>query len=65
MTLAIIAVHARISRLHLGQDGHFQSCFDLECAVDAQICEAKKFVGGHDVELWQRDRLVAKFEPRP
>ena len=49
----------------IGQDKHFQNCFDLECAVDAQVCEAKKFVGGHDVELWQRDRLVAKFEPRP
>jgi hypothetical protein len=31
----------------IGQDGHFQSCFDLECADDAQACEAgKKFVVG-------------------
>ena len=47
----------------IGYDGHFQSSVNLECADDAEASdEAKKLVDGHDVELWQRDRMVAKFE---
>jgi hypothetical protein len=50
----------------IGADGHFQTSLDLECTDDAQACEAaKKLVGESDVELWQWDRMIAKFEHRP
>ena len=41
----------------------FKSSVNLECADDAEASdEAKKLLDGHDVKLWQRDRMVAKFE---
>ena len=47
----------------IGCDAIFKSSVNLECADDAEASdEAKKLVDGHDVELWQRDRMVAKFE---
>jgi hypothetical protein len=50
----------------IGPDGHFQSSIPLECADDAQaIAAAKQQLGDHDVELWQGDRIVAKFEHKP
>jgi len=46
----------------IGQDGHFKGAIDLDCADDAAAVEsAKQLVNGHDVELWQRDRRVAKL----
>ena len=30
----------------------------------AAIASAKQLVDGHDVELWQRDRKIAKFEQK-
>jgi hypothetical protein len=27
--------------------------------------QAKQLVDGHDVELWQRDRKIAKFDRQP
>jgi hypothetical protein len=50
----------------IGQDGHFQSSINLECADDAEASEAaRKLLGSHDVELWQGGRMVAKFEHTP
>jgi hypothetical protein len=47
----------------VGRDGHFQQAIDLDCTDDdAAIQSAKQLVDGHDVELWQMDRKVAKFE---
>jgi hypothetical protein len=49
----------------IGRDGHFQSAVNLDCADDKAAMEsAKQFVDGHDVELWQRDRKIAKFDAK-
>jgi hypothetical protein len=46
----------------VGSDGLFSSAQFLEC-VDEQeaIQKARQFVDGHDVELWDGDRFVARF----
>jgi hypothetical protein len=50
----------------VGTDGHFYSSVPLECLDDEAASEqAKQFVDGHDVELWQRDRKIATFERKP
>lgn len=47
----------------IGRDGHFEKAIDLDCANDEAAQEsARQLVDGHDVELWQRDRRIAKFE---
>jgi hypothetical protein len=47
----------------IGQDGHFEKAIELDCPDDdAAIESAKQFVNGHDVELWQRNRKIAKFD---
>ena len=47
----------------IDSDGHFIRAIQLDCADDkAAIESAKQLVNGHDVELWQLDRKVAKFE---
>jgi len=46
----------------IGRDGHFQSGVNLHCEDDATAVEsAKQLVDGHDVELWQGDRMVTKL----
>jgi hypothetical protein len=50
----------------IGRDGHFIKSVILDCADDeAAIESAKQLVDGHDVELWQMDRHLAKFERKP
>ena len=50
----------------IGSDGHFQRSVALECADDAEATEkAKQLVDGQDIELWQRDRKIAKFDRLP
>jgi hypothetical protein len=50
----------------IGSDGHFHSSVQLDCTDDEVAKEqAKQLVDGHDVELWQRDRKIAKFERKP
>jgi len=50
---------------------HFDGCRDCivirtDCPNDvAAIESAKQFVNGHDIELWQQDRIIAKFERKP
>jgi hypothetical protein len=47
----------------IGQRGHFQKSIPLECANDeAAKQEAEQFIDGHDVELWQRERKIARFQ---
>jgi hypothetical protein len=47
----------------IGSDGHFYSSVPLECADDDMAKErSKQLVDGHDVELWQRDRKIARFD---
>ena len=58
--------HAGISHYIVGSDGHFQRSVPLDCADDNAVMEqAKQLVDGHDVELWQRDRKIAKFDRQP
>jgi hypothetical protein len=50
----------------IGNDGHFVSAIRLDCPNDnAAIESAKQFINGHDIELWQQDRIIAKFERKP
>jgi hypothetical protein len=50
----------------IGQDGHFIRAMDLSCANDgAAIESAKQLIDGYDLELWQRDRRIARFDRKP
>jgi hypothetical protein len=50
----------------IGVDGHFYNSVPLECTDDSEAIErAKQLVDGHDVELWQRDRKIVKFDHKP
>jgi hypothetical protein len=50
----------------IGQDGHFIRSIDLNCADDSAAIEsAKQLIDGHDLELWQRDRRIARFDGKP
>ena len=47
----------------LGSDGHFYRAVPLDCADDAEAMErAKQLLDGHDIELWQLDRKVARLD---
>ena len=47
----------------IGQDGHFARAIDLSCDDDsAAIVATKALINGHDLELWQRDRRIARFD---
>lgn len=49
----------------IGSDGHFYSSTPLDCADDTEAMKrAKQLVDGHDIELWQRDRKVARFDAK-
>jgi hypothetical protein len=50
----IVGVHDRPIRM-----------IHMDCADDeAAIVSAERLVDGHDVELWQMDRPVARFDCR-
>ena len=50
----------------IGSDGEFQNSVPLECADDAvALKKAKQLVDGHDVELWQLTRKIARFDHKP
>lgn len=45
----------------LQEDGHIVKRFDLVCLDDeAAKGRARQLVDGHDVELWQLDRYIAR-----
>jgi hypothetical protein len=47
----------------LGSDGYFSKTIYLDCLNDAAAIEvAKQFINRNDIELWQRDRKIAKFD---
>ena len=47
----------------IGRDGHFEKAIDLDCADDeAAEQSARPLVDGHDAELWQGGRRLAKFD---
>src|ERR1700730_10996411 len=47
----------------IGHDGHFLGAEILSECTDDETAEkaAQKLVGGHSVELWDRDRLVNRL----
>jgi len=47
----------------VGHDSYFIKAIDLICDDDdaAKKC-AERMVDGHDVELWEHARRIAKFE---
>jgi hypothetical protein len=48
----------------VGVDGHFIDFEPLICDDDdGAIEKAKRFVDGHDVELWCGERLVIRLRP--
>jgi hypothetical protein len=50
----------------LDSDGHFVRAILLDCPDDNAASEsAKQFVDSDNIELWQRDRLIAKFDRTP
>jgi hypothetical protein len=50
----------------IGDDGHFLEAVPLICADDAEAMEkAGRLVDTHAVELWQRDRRIARFDHKP
>lgn len=50
----------------LGRDGHFIKAVDLICDDDeAARKQAQQIVASFDVELWQQDRRIEKFEGMP
>ena len=49
----------------IGQDGHSRKSVPLQCADDDAAKEqTQQLVDGHDVELWQRVRKIARFDRR-
>ena len=47
----------------VGHDGHFNGYEPLICVDDAEAIEkAKRFINGHDVELWSGPRLVTRLK---
>jgi hypothetical protein len=43
----------------VGSDGHFIGFEPLVCRDDGEdVSKAKKFLDGHDIEVWCADRLV-------
>jgi hypothetical protein len=50
----IVGLHSRPIRM-----------IQMDCADDeSAISSAERLVDGHDVELWQMDRPVARFDSR-
>jgi hypothetical protein len=49
----------------VGSDGHIFNRVELMCDNDPEAVRlAEQLVDTHDVELWQRDRLVRTFKAR-
>jgi hypothetical protein len=50
----------------LGSDGHIVNAIQLDCPDDSTAIQtAKQYINGHDIELWLRDRKIAKFDAKP
>jgi hypothetical protein len=46
----------------IGGDGHILRAIEIDCADDGAAAEqAKLLVEGNVAELWQRERIVGKF----
>jgi hypothetical protein len=43
--------------------GNFIQSMRIDCTDDKEAIEsAKQFIDGHDIELWQRNRLLTRFD---
>lgn len=50
----------------VGDDDHFVGCEPMICHDDEEaISKARGLVDGHDVELWNGDRLVIRLFAPP
>jgi hypothetical protein len=50
----------------VGEEGRIVRAVELLCPDDESAKEyAKNLVDGHDVELWQGERKIAKFHHKP
>ena len=50
----------------IGPDGRIQSRVEIVCEYEEAAKErAKQLVDGHDVELWQLGRRIARFPHKP
>jgi hypothetical protein len=50
----------------VGEEGRIVRAVELLCPDDESAKEyAKNLVDGHDVELWQGKRKIAKFHHKP
>jgi hypothetical protein len=50
----------------IGHDGRFFKAIDLSCEDDsAAIAATKPLIDGHNLELWQRDRRIARSDGKP
>jgi hypothetical protein len=46
----------------VGSDGHFIGFEPIICADDNEATErAKRLLDGHDIEIWNRGRLIARL----
>jgi hypothetical protein len=46
----------------VGRDGHYIKTVDLNCNDDNDAKKrAARMVDGHDIELWEHTRKIAKF----
>jgi hypothetical protein len=49
----------------IGSDGHFHSSVPLDAPDDETAKQqATQLIDGHDIELWQYARKIAKFESK-
>ena len=47
----------------LNAGGHVSKRHDFEADDDVQAVQiARQYVDGHDVEVWQRDRMIGKLK---
>jgi hypothetical protein len=50
----------------IGSHGHYIGVQEIECANDQEaIQNAQQIVDGHDVELWERGRFIARLVAKP
>jgi hypothetical protein len=50
----------------IGALGHSVRSIRIDCTDDRRAIEsAKQFIDGHDIELWQGDRRIARFDHEP
>lgn len=57
-----ISVMSRYRTYLLDEDRRIANATDMKCADDEQAKEgARKYLSGRSAELWQGDRLIAKY----